>query len=161
LQRLHQPRADIVRRPARREAADAVRARLPDDVHAEWESRLSVARRAAAVAEDDDALYARLQAHVRRALLREGERLWQSGVLADPNEVFWLPVEAVRKDARGEAPLGFEEAAPGAGVGSREDLVAFLAEERSENVGHDGLVVDDQDAAGKRVGCFGRHRPRV
>jgi len=94
-----------------REAADAVRARLPDDVHAEWESRLSVARRAAAVAEDDDALYARLQAHVRRALLREGERLWQGGVLADPNEVFWLPVEAVRKDARGEAPLGFEEAA--------------------------------------------------
>ena len=94
-----------------REAADAVRARLPDDGHAEWESRLSVARRAAAVAEDDDALYARLQAHVRRALLREGERLWQSGVLADPNEVFWLPIEAVRKDARGEAPLGFEEAA--------------------------------------------------
>ena len=93
------------------EAADAVRARLPAEAHEEWESRLSVARRAAAVAEDDDALYARLQAHVRRALLREGERLWASGVLADPNEVFWLPLDAVRKDARGEAPLGYEEAA--------------------------------------------------
>ena len=86
-----------------REAADAVRARLPEDVHAEWESRLTVARRAAAVAEDDDALYARLQAHVRRALLREGERLWASGVLADPNEVFWLPLEAV---AQGRARRG-------------------------------------------------------
>ncbi len=94
-----------------REASDAVRARLPEEVHTEWESRLSVARRAVAVAEDDDALYARLQAHVRRALLREGERLWTSGVLADPNEIFWLPLDGVRKDARGEAPLGYEEAA--------------------------------------------------
>jgi pyruvate,water dikinase len=94
-----------------REASAAVRARLSDDLHTEWESRLSVARRAVAVAEDDDALYARLQAHVRRALLREGERLWQSGVLADPNEVFWLPLDAVRRDARGDAPLGYEEVA--------------------------------------------------
>ena len=94
-----------------REASDAVRARLSEEAQAEWEPRLSVARRAAAVAEDDDALYARLQAHVRRALLREGERMWQSGVLADPNEVFWLPLDAVRRDARGEAPLGYEEAA--------------------------------------------------
>src|SRR4029079_9628818 len=67
-----------------REAADAVRARLSDDTHAEWESRLSVARRAAAVAEDDDALYARLQAHVRRALLREGEQLWERRHDGDP-----------------------------------------------------------------------------
>jgi rifampicin phosphotransferase len=94
-----------------READAAVRARLSEEVHAEWESRLSVARRAVAVAEDDDALYARLQAHVRRALLREGERLWQTGVLADPNEVFWLPLDAVRSDARGEAPISYGEAA--------------------------------------------------
>jgi pyruvate,water dikinase len=94
-----------------REASRAVQARLPEELQAEWESRLLVARRAVAVAEDDDALYARLQAHVRRALLREGERLWQSGLLADPNEVFWLPLDLVRKDARGEASLGYEETA--------------------------------------------------
>src|SRR5262245_33948974 len=94
-----------------REASDAVRARLAEEAHGEWESRLTVARRAVAVAEDDDALYARLQAHVRRALLREGERLWTQGVLADPAEVFWLPLEAVRKDARGEVPIDYEEAA--------------------------------------------------
>jgi len=94
-----------------REASEAVRARLSDEMQGEWDSRLSVARRAVAVAEDDDALYARLQAHVRRALLREGERLWQSGVLADPSEVFWLSLDSVRRDARGEEPIGYEEAA--------------------------------------------------
>ena len=94
-----------------REAAEAVRARLPEDAHEQWEGKLSAARRAAAVAEDDDALYARLQAHVRRALLREGERLWKRGVLADPNEVFWLPLDLVRKDARGEVEIGYEQAA--------------------------------------------------
>jgi pyruvate,water dikinase len=55
--------------------------------------------------EDDDVLYARLQAHVRRALLREGQRLQTSGLLADPEDVFWLPLDAVRADARGDAPL--------------------------------------------------------
>jgi phosphohistidine swiveling domain-containing protein len=94
-----------------REAADAVRARLPEDAHVQWEGKLSAARRAVAVAEDDDALYARLQAHVRRALLREGERLWQRGVLADAGEVFWLPLDVVRKDARGEIEIGYAQAA--------------------------------------------------
>jgi len=94
-----------------REAAAAVRARLPEDAHEQWNGKLSAARRAAAVAEDDDALYAQLQAHVRRALLREGDRLWKRGVLADPNEVFWLPLDLVRKDARGEAEISYEQAA--------------------------------------------------
>ena len=85
-----------------REAAEAVRARLPEDAHEQWEVKLSAARRAAAVAEDDDALYAQLQAHVRRALLREGERLWKRGVLTEAGEVFWLPLDLVRKDARGD-----------------------------------------------------------
>jgi len=139
-----------------REASDAVRARLPGDVQDEWESRLSVARRAAAVAEDDDALYARLQAHVRRALLREGERLWQSGVLADPNEVFWLPLEAVRKDARGEAPLGYEEAALALTAARTADAEARtnpppLGAADTLDVGTD-VVRGRPGAAGARIG---------
>ncbi len=94
-----------------REAAEAVRARLPEDAHEQWEVKLSAARRAAAVAEDDDALYAQLQAHVRRALLREGERLWKRGVLTEAAEVFWLPLDLVRKDARGDIEIGYEQAA--------------------------------------------------
>ena len=94
-----------------REASEAVRARLPEDAHEQWEVKLSAARRAAAVAEDDDALYAQLQAHVRRALLREGERLWKRGVLTEASEVFWLPLDLVRKDARGDVEIGYEQAA--------------------------------------------------
>jgi phosphohistidine swiveling domain-containing protein len=139
-----------------REAADAVRARLGEDAHAEWESRLSVARRAAAVAEDDDALYARLRAHVRRALLREGERLWQSGVLADPNEVFWLPLESVRRDARGEAPLSYEEAALALTAARSADAEARtnpppLGAADTLDVGTD-VVRGRPGAAGARIG---------
>ena len=139
-----------------REASDAVRARLPEEVHTEWESRLSVARRAVAVAEDDDALYARLQAHVRRALLREGERLWTSGVLADPNEIFWLPLEAVRKDARDEAPLGYEEAALALTAARSADAEARtnpppLGAADTLDVGTD-VVRGRPGAAGARIG---------
>ena len=139
-----------------REASDAVRARLPEEVHAEWESRLSVARRAVAVAEDDDALYARLQAHVRRALLREGERLWASGVLADPNEIFWLPLDAVRKDARGEAPIGYEEAALALTAARGADAEARtnpppLGAADTMDVGTD-VVRGRPGAAGARIG---------
>jgi phosphohistidine swiveling domain-containing protein len=150
-----------------REASEAVRARLPDDLQAEWESRLSVARRAVAVAEDDDALYARLQAHVRRALLREGERLWQSGVLADPNEVFWLPLEAVRRDARGEAALGYEEAALALTAARGADAEARanpppLGAADTLDVGTD-VVRGRPGAAGARIGPVriyrGEHEP--
>jgi len=44
------------------------------------------------------------------------------------------------------------------GIGGHEDFVSFLAQERSQDVGDDGLVVDDQDAAATCVGFFGRHR---
>jgi pyruvate,water dikinase len=145
-----------------REAADAVRARLPEDAHDEWESRLTVARRAAAVAEDDDALYARLQAHVRRALLREGERLWASGVLADPNEVFWLPLDAVRKDARGEAALGYEEAALALTAARSADAEARtnpppLGAADTLDVGTD-VVRGRPGAAGARIGSVRIYR---
>ncbi|HEY7375880.1 MAG TPA: PEP/pyruvate-binding domain-containing protein [Polyangia bacterium] len=150
-----------------REASEAVRARLPEEMHAEWDSRLVVARRAVAVAEDDDALYARLQAHVRRALLREGERLWQGGLLADPNEVFWLPLESVRKDARGEAPLGYEEtalaltAARSADAEARTNPPPLGAADTLE-VGTD-VVRGRPGAAGARIGPVriyrGEHEP--
>jgi rifampicin phosphotransferase len=145
-----------------REASAAVRARLPEEVHAEWESRLSVARRAVAVAEDDDALYARLQAHVRRALLREGERLWTSGVLADPNEIFWLPLDAVRKDARGEAPLEYAEAALALTAARSADADARtnpppLGAADTLEVGAD-MVRGRPGAAGARIGSVRIYR---
>jgi len=66
---------------------------------------LDAARAAAAVAEDDDALYARVQTCVRRALLAEGRRLQAANLLARAEDVFWLPLASVRRNAREEEPL--------------------------------------------------------
>jgi pyruvate,water dikinase len=95
---------------AARAAAD-VRDALPAEDRTAWDRCLADARAAAAVAEDDDVLYARLQTYVRQALLREGARLTADGLLAEADDVFWLPLEAVRGDARGDAPLLPAEAA--------------------------------------------------
>jgi phosphohistidine swiveling domain-containing protein len=72
---------------------------------AEGAALLAKAREAAAVSEDDDLLYARVQARVRAALLREGRRLQAANVLARAEDVFWLPLEIVRSHARGESSL--------------------------------------------------------
>jgi pyruvate,water dikinase len=101
-----QPQA-IPARPPRTQAPRSstdVSARIRDD------EVLARAREAAAVAEDDDALYARAQAHVRRALLAEGDRLMASGVVGRAEDVFWLPLDPVRRAARGEATLSRGEA---------------------------------------------------
>ena len=72
---------------------------LPPDGHA----LLAAARAAAAAAEDDDVLYARVQSRVRRALLREGRRLMAANRLARAEDVFWLPLETVRRSAARDA----------------------------------------------------------
>ena len=85
--------------------ASTVRDRLPPDDQERWEEALARAREAAAVAEDDDGLYARAQAHVRRALLAEGERLVTAGILARADDVFWLSLQIVRRLARGDVTV--------------------------------------------------------
>ena len=77
-------------------------AALPPSSHGGWTPLLADARRAVAIGEDDDALYARAQAHVRRALLREGARLAADGRLTHADQVFWLPLDLLRANARGE-----------------------------------------------------------
>lgn len=92
------------------DASGQLRTALPPAGRAPWDALVAAARDAAAVAEDDDALYARAQAHVRRALLAEGERLRAGGTLARAADVFWLPFELVRRLSRGEATLDRAEA---------------------------------------------------
>ena len=94
-----------------RAAADAVSNALPPSDRPQWSELLGEARSAVAAAEEDDALYARAQAHVRRALLQEGSRLAARGLLGEADEIFWLPLELVRREARGEATLTREHAA--------------------------------------------------
>jgi phosphohistidine swiveling domain-containing protein len=91
-------------------AAARVRDRLPATERDRWDRLVAAAREATAVAEDDDALYARAQAHVRRALLAEGHRLAAARVLERATDVFWLPFELVRQFARGDATITRDEA---------------------------------------------------
>jgi phosphohistidine swiveling domain-containing protein len=97
------------------------------DVPDEARTLVAAARDAAAAAEDDDVLYARLQARVRHALLREGRRLQAANVLARPDDIFWLPLEDVRRHARSEAPLTLS-AVTHAVATAREQHAAALAD---------------------------------
>jgi pyruvate,water dikinase len=149
-----------------REAADAVSARLSPDARPEWEERLAAARAAAAVAEDDDVLYARIQAFIRRVLLREGARLVARGVLASTDEIFWLSLETIRRDARGDITLAYEDAAPLIVAAQRTDAEArsnpppLGAAESEQPIAGTGVVRGRSGAGGARIGrvrIYGGH----
>jgi len=90
---------------------------FPEARRADFQARLAAAREASAVAEDDDTLFARLQAAVRAALLALGGRLANEGRLAAAADVFFLPLDAARAlDENGQ---------------SSEDLVALAAAGRA------------------------------
>jgi pyruvate,water dikinase len=59
---------------------------------------------AVALAEDDDWLYARVQAAVRRALLAVGRALVTASALDAADDLFWLPLSLARDIARGTPP---------------------------------------------------------
>jgi rifampicin phosphotransferase len=73
------------------------------------------ARAAAAAGEEDDWLYARLQAPIRHAVLALGQRLAAAGALPRAADVFHLPLPWLRAYARGEAPAGDAAALAAAG----------------------------------------------
>lgn len=84
--------------------ATRVEGELPANLRSEWRTCLAEARRAAALGEDDDWLYARAQAAVRRALLGVGHDLVCSGALDKAQDVFWLPLPRVRELVRESTP---------------------------------------------------------
>jgi phosphohistidine swiveling domain-containing protein len=139
-----------------RAAADAVAAALPSSARSQWSDRLAEARVAVAAAEDDDALYARAQAHVRRALLWEGSRLASRGLLGQADEIFWLPLDLVRREARGETTLTREHAARLIDDARRADVEARKAPPSLASAGAaegPGLVRGRSGAGGV---CIGR-----
>ncbi len=115
------------RQPANSGAVAArVRDRVPAADREDWDRLLAAAREAAAVAEDDDALYARAQAHVRRGLLAEGHRLAAAGLLETTGDVFWLPLDLVRRFARGEATISHDQASRLTAAAKAEDARARM-----------------------------------
>jgi phosphohistidine swiveling domain-containing protein len=113
----------------------------PAPLPADGAALLAAARAAAAVGEDDDLLYARVQARVRAALLREGRRLQAANLLARADDVFWLPLELVLGDARGQAPL------------SLAAVTHAIAQARAA---HDAALADPPPLAGARAGWDAR-----
>ncbi len=140
-----------------RAAADSVGASLPAPARRQWSDLLAEARSAVAAAEDDDALYARAQAHVRRALLREGSRLAARGLLGRADEIFWLPLDLVRREARGETTLTREATARLVDDARRADAEARKAPPSLADAGRaadvPGLVRGRSGAGGV---CIGR-----
>jgi pyruvate,water dikinase len=135
-----------------------VREALPRPLRGAFQAHLAAARAAAAVTEDDDALYARVQTAVRHALLREGRRLAAAGVLARADDVFWLPLEAVRSDARGEQRLLAPDAAAAVAEARRAHAEA-LADPPPGGAAPEaaGLVRGRAAAPGRAVGRVRLH----
>jgi phosphohistidine swiveling domain-containing protein len=152
---------DLVDRPiSAPEAGPNAEPTLPADGRA----LLAAARAAAAVAEDDDVLYARVQSRVRRALLREGRHLQAANLLARAEDVFWLPLEAVRRGARGEEPLTLA-AVTHAVAAAREAYAAALADPpplvgaRPAGEAREGGVRGRSASGGRAVGLVHVHDP--
>jgi pyruvate,water dikinase len=147
-------------------AAPPAALEAPDDPPLPGEGRalLAAARAAAAAAEDDDVLYARVQSGVRRALLREGRRLQSQNLLARPEDVFWLPLETVRRNAGGVEPLTLA-AVTHAVATAREAHAAALADPpplgpRAEGVDvRAGGVRGRAASGGRAVGPVHLHDP--
>ncbi len=83
--------------------AEGVEEQLRPELRSAWRLCVAEARRAAGLGEDDDWLYARAQAAVRRALLDLGHQLADSGRLGSAEDVFWLPLSLSRELVRGQA----------------------------------------------------------
>jgi phosphohistidine swiveling domain-containing protein len=84
--------------------ADPVSSQIAPERRVQWLSLLQLARQAAGLGEDDDWLYARAQATIRRSLLRLGANLCRVGALADVDAVFFLPLPLVRSLVAGAPP---------------------------------------------------------
>ena len=76
--------------------AEEIRTRLPAAESASFTQRLAEARAAVAAGEDDDWIYARLQAAIRRSLLVIGADLHAAGALDRSDDVFHLPLDRLR-----------------------------------------------------------------
>ena len=127
-------------------------ARLPPPARAALATLIDGARQAHAVGEDDDWIYARAQAAVRRALLAQGAQLGQLGLLGAPDDIFWLPLERVRALARQPAsPLDPQPALAAAVTEARAAHDRALRDPPPGNPPASGPLIRGQRASAGRV----------
>jgi phosphohistidine swiveling domain-containing protein len=137
-------------------AATWVESMLPPERLEEWQALLVQARQAVALGEEDDWLYSRAQATVRRALLRVGTDLKARGALAEIDDVFFLPLDVVRALAQGTEPPADLQAQARAGRAAWQEAclqpppVATAA---------DATSIKGVGTGGRAVGRVVVHRP--
>ena len=129
---------------------------LPASLRAHWRELLGRYRVAVGLGEDDDWLYARLQARVRRALLWVGRKLTAAGAMVDGNDVFFLPLRLVRQLEQGQTP------GPDLADLAADGRTAFLAALRAPPplpLPVDDKLVRGRGAGGRVIGRVHLHRP--
>ena len=97
-------RSDVPAAEAHEETSERIEKQIAPARREEWHRLLRLARQAAGLGEDDDWLYARVQAALRRALLSLANRLSRIGALSDASAVFFLPLSLARSLAAGAPP---------------------------------------------------------
>jgi phosphohistidine swiveling domain-containing protein len=121
----------------------------------EWRQLLRLARQAAGLGEDDDWLYARVQAALRRALLGLGKSLAGTGALSDASAVFYLPLHLVRSLAAGARVLDVQALA----ATGRATWEAACREPPPAQEAPDAVSVRGVGTGGRALGRVVLHRP--
>ena len=122
----------------------------------EWSRLLRMAREAAGLSEDDDWLYARVQAALRRALLSLGKKLHGTGALSEPSAVFFLPLPIVRSLAAAAPPPQNLQMQAAAGRAAWE---AACRDPPPASVALDTVSVKGVGTGGRALGRVVLHRP--
>jgi len=161
------PPVAVAAAPLSAHVAAAVATRLAASQLESFHGLLASARDAVAVGEDDDHLFARLQAVVRRALLALGRRLVATGRLPTVDDVFFLPLPIARAldDPRmataGAASLELLDLAALAAEGRHALATASAAPPALPHprAGGAGLIAGVPGAPGRVLGRAVHHPP--
>jgi phosphohistidine swiveling domain-containing protein len=138
------------------QASEQVEKHIAPQRRDEWRRLLRLARQAVELGEDDDWLYARAQAALRRALLGLGKSLAGTGALLDATAVFFLPLPLARSLAAGSpAPANLQALA----AAGRAAWDAACREPPPAQEAPDAVSVRGVGTGGRALGHVLLHRP--
>ncbi|MGB8296203.1 MAG: PEP/pyruvate-binding domain-containing protein [Polyangia bacterium] len=149
-------RTDEARAETHERASEQVEKQIAPQRRDEWRRLLRLARQAVGLGEDDDWLYARVQAALRRALLSLGRRLNRMGALPEVGAVFYLPLPLARSLAAGSPAPADLQALAAAG---RAVWDAACREPPPAQEAPDAVSVRGAGTGGRALGRVVLHRP--
>jgi Phosphoenolpyruvate synthase/pyruvate phosphate dikinase len=149
-------RSDAPAADAHEETSERIEKQIGPARREEWRRLLRLARQAAGLGEEDDWLYARVQAALRRALLSLGKRLTGMGALSDARAVFFLPLPLLRSLAAGAPPPAHLQMRADAG---RTAWEAAGDDPPPAQAGRDTVSAQGVGTGGRALGRVVLHRP--